>query len=114
MNHPITPPPELVYEWANSCPFEISETDYGYEQAIAEAAAKWAADQQLEAVERYLDRYNTWARVDIDELHEAMRPKAQTLNERARSELALALAEGLITPDSAAIIRIALEEVDHD
>jgi hypothetical protein len=111
MNHPITPTPELVYEWANSCPFEISEIDYGYEQAIAEAAAKWAANQELEACCEWLEQY--CGRWEIPaSLRSARRPK--TLNQRARSELASALAEGSITPDRAAIIRIALEEVDHD
>jgi hypothetical protein len=110
-DHSITPTPELVYEWANSCPFEISETDYGYEQAIAEAAAKWAADQELEACCEWLASRPISVRT-IPELRAARRP--ETLNQRARSELALALAEGSITPDRAAIIRIALEEIDHD
>ena len=111
MNHPITPTPELVYEWANSCPFEISETDYGYEQAIAEAAAKWAADQELEACCEWLGEDGDYL---AQQLRDIRRPKVQTLNQRARSELAAALAGGNITPERAAIIRIALEEIDHD
>jgi hypothetical protein len=47
--HPITPPSELVQEW-------IQEADGGhdprwqeYEQDIADRAAQWSADQELEA-----------------------------------------------------------------
>jgi len=41
--HPITPPPELVQQWYDNmgpiCPFE----------SFAIAAARWGADQELEA-----------------------------------------------------------------
>jgi len=43
-NHPITPPPELVREWAKTCsPYEVP-ADH-----IATEAARWGADQELEA-----------------------------------------------------------------
>jgi hypothetical protein len=80
--HSIIPTPELVYEWANSCPFEVSETDYGYEQAIAEAAAKWAADQELEACCEWMASRPTSER-KIPELRAARRPKPLSLKEQA-------------------------------
>jgi hypothetical protein len=42
--HPITPPPELVEKWGNAAPAFQS-----YGQSIANQAARWGADQELEA-----------------------------------------------------------------
>jgi hypothetical protein len=43
--HPLTPPPELVQQWYNECP-EANEASLLY---IATQAARWGADQELEA-----------------------------------------------------------------
>jgi hypothetical protein len=42
-NHPITPPPELVQQWINEEPGIFAEH-------IANRAAQWGADQELEAL----------------------------------------------------------------
>jgi hypothetical protein len=47
--HPITPPPELVQQWANESPMECSAESWAYELFIAHHAAQWGADQELEA-----------------------------------------------------------------
>jgi hypothetical protein len=46
--HPITPPPELVQQWAREI---YDKTSCGYErdEHIATRAAQWGADQELEA-----------------------------------------------------------------
>jgi hypothetical protein len=45
--HPITPPPELVRQWMERTKYD--EHTWFYESYIAEQAARWGADQELEA-----------------------------------------------------------------
>lgn len=47
--HPITPPPELVCQWASASPLQRSDEYWAYELYIAHHAARWGADQELEA-----------------------------------------------------------------
>jgi hypothetical protein len=64
----------------------------------------------LEACCEWLDRNNQWARVDIDELHDARRPKPPSLKEQALAELAEWENVMDIAPDSP--IRRALEQIN--
>ena len=84
--HPITPPPELVQQWGHDADLsDVPHNDehWEYEQHIATRAARWGAEQELEACCEWLDRNNQWAQVDIDELRDARRPKPPTLKEQA-------------------------------
>ena len=74
--HPITPPPELVKKW-------VAMLEYCEDIDVFTDVAQWGADQELEACCDWLDRNNQWARCDIDELHDARRPKPQSLKEQA-------------------------------
>ena len=111
--HPITPPPDLVARlWREASEGRI----YVDEAPIGEIfnhgvylAYQAGADMELEACVKWVEANAPGYFKTHELLHAFRRPK--TLNQRARSELASALAEGLITPDRAAIIRIALEEV---
>jgi hypothetical protein len=123
MNYPITPTPDLVCEWADSYYFGYSETHYGYEQAIAEAAVKWAyeqrqqeiqaaADAELEACCEWMASRPTSER-KIPELRAARRPKPLSLKEQA-----LALID-LIQGNEKSwdirdldVVRLALETLD--
>lgn len=76
----ITPPSELVQQWflgAKAMPVDQWVTD------VATQAARWGADQELEACCEWLDRNNQWARCDIDELRDGRRPKPLSLKEQA-------------------------------
>jgi len=53
--HPITPPPELVQQWANESPMECSAESWAYEMFIAHRAAQWGANQELEACIEWLE-----------------------------------------------------------
>jgi hypothetical protein len=45
--HPITPPPELVEQWANdSVPMKANAIGKDWEIAFASRAAQWGADQR--------------------------------------------------------------------
>ena len=78
--HPITPPPELVEQWLNS------EEGQMYEDWVAIEAARWGADQELEAMLAELkalhlpDGYAA-------RLRTARRPQPQSLKQQALAAL---------------------------
>jgi len=79
MEHPITPPPELVQQWANESPMECSAESWAYELFIAHHAAQWGADQELEACCEWLEKEREhlgWAyRLNPQTIRAARRPK---------------------------------------
>ena len=108
--HPITPPPELVEKWANHSASVHREngTYKQHEFAIATQAARWGADQELEAMLAELkalhlpDDYVVAAK-----LRAARRPKPPSLKEQALERLELAKKYVDVEP-----IRRALEALD--
>jgi hypothetical protein len=113
--HPITPPPELVKQWAISSPMQHSDELWSYELFIAHQAARWGADQELNECCKWLPNLPPWS---ADDLHKHRRPKPPNLKEQALE--ALMKADGADHPvpvlvlslDEAAVIRRALEELD--
>jgi len=77
--HPITPPPELVQQWIENAANPDYESDY--EQAIATQAARWGADQELEACCEWLQQRDYYT--PFNQLRTARRPKAPSLKEQA-------------------------------
>jgi hypothetical protein len=79
--HPITPPPELVHQWADML---SSRSDH----AVFSLAARWGADQELEACAEWVHEKfkRTLFRVS-DDLRAARRPKPPTLKEQALNAL---------------------------
>ena len=72
--HPITPPPELVQQW-------INEEDGLTAEHIATQAARWGADQELEACIAWMAGQDwTWTKA---QLRAARRPKPPSLKEQA-------------------------------
>jgi hypothetical protein len=103
------PPRELVEQWASEKCYD--ERDWLYELHIANRAAQWGADQELEACCEWLDRNNQWAKVDLDELRDGRRPKPLSLKEQA-----LALLDKAEDPswdiNDFSIVRKALEQLN--
>ena len=91
-NHPITPPPDLLHQWATEYWGNPGESIGEGEKYIAIQAARWGADQELEACCEWLGDapvvYN-----DNDDLHpgsylrDARRPKPPSLKEQAMAQL---------------------------
>jgi hypothetical protein len=81
MTDPITPPPELVQEWACASPIQHNDESWAYELFIAHRAAQWGADQELEACCEWLNYfgYSGLGR----ELPAARRPKPPSLKEQS-------------------------------
>ena len=111
--HPITPPPELVQHWflgAKAMPVDQWVTD------VANHAARWGADQELEACCEWL--MAGWDDVLADKLRAARRPKPPSLKERALKILeeepeADDMKELIVfDTDQVNIIRRALEQLD--
>ncbi len=80
--HRITPPPSLVEQWCR---------EYGIEQLstlacfIADKAAEWGADQELELCCEWLT-VNDYDFIPLD-LHAARRPKPPSLKQQALETL---------------------------
>jgi hypothetical protein len=103
--HPITPPPELVHQWADML---ASRSD----QAIFTMAAQWGADQELEACCEWLECNYNYPQVNHP-LRAARRPEPPSLKEQALEALeALPTPAGQVTADRLATIRRALEALD--
>ena len=82
--HPITPPPELVEQWLESTRSDdcIGAYPPDYEFDIATQAARWGADQELEACCEWLKGH--WLNAD---LRAHRRPKPPSLKEQALEAL---------------------------
>lgn len=104
--HPITPPPELVHQWADMLAS-------GSGQAVFAMAARWGADQELEAICDWLDHGQTGHL--IHPLLCARRPKPPSLKEQALELARPAGTEGAhvtFGPEELELIRRALEALD--
>ena len=112
LHHPITPPPELVKQWLEDGP----ENDgFGISNHIATQAARWGADQELEACCEWLREQLGEDRWEIPVcLRAARRPKPPSLKAQALQALAH-LENGahcsMDTTESAHYIRRALESL---
>jgi hypothetical protein len=76
--HPITPPPKLVQQWA-------SMFEYHPDEKVFSEVARWGADQELEACCMWITREKSV--LIAEELGIARRPKLPTLKEQALAAL---------------------------
>jgi hypothetical protein len=104
MDHPITPPPELVQQW-----YDNMGPDPGSFESFAIAAARWGADVELDACCGYMQHedFHGFAR----ELRAARRPKLPSLKEQALEALG-GLEKRWDLQCNLAAIRQALEQLD--
>ncbi len=106
MTDSITPPPELVQEWAtvNGTHYEDLATLC---RQVAIQAAQWGADQELEACIGWVAVESIAA---ATELRAWRRPKPPSLKEQALTALTrYTTGETILTNDSVDTIRRALE-----
>jgi hypothetical protein len=103
-DHPITPPPELVQQWRNEEPYE----------GLLSRAAQWGADQELEACCEWIAAY-PWLdhpELLIKQLRAIRRPKPPSLKEQALAVIENSAICDHLSPEHAAILRRALEQLD--
>jgi hypothetical protein len=107
--HPIAPPPELVRHWSR---FQGDTDPEALWFRIANEAAQWGADQELEACVKWLE----WNHSDLlsRDLRAARRPKPPSLKEQAIAALDDAVMRGdcITVSDALPTIRRALEQLD--
>jgi hypothetical protein len=116
-DHPTTPPTELVQQWVaeiwhEGTPVQVSASDIH----IATQAARWGADQELEACLQWFSAFycmETWMQKDLEKFRAARRPKPPSLKELALARLTsleeLAESMGHSPNDT---IRRAVEQLD--
>ena len=105
--HPITPPPELVEDWIEIAkPLPQRPPNPG---DLADLAARWGADQELEACCEALRQKGVpaWSM-----LRSCRRPKPPSLKEQALLAIDVAVADDRLSPDVSNIVRRALEQLD--
>ena len=76
MEHPITPPPELVQQWFKQA-HESADPDnqLSYCDFIATAAAQWGSDRELEACCKHIGDWFAIPEYRRAELRAARRPR---------------------------------------
>jgi hypothetical protein len=117
-DHPITPPPELVQQWIGEffgC--KVSGELASSEQFLANRAAQWGADQELEACCEEMKSLPNPLGIPFGEmasnaLRAARRPKPPSLKEQALDELCISFDRGYLKKEAADTIRRALEQLD--
>lgn len=82
--HPITPPPELVVEWADTI-YQQTECDDQRDLYIATQAARWGADQEFEVCCGLIENdpccgTKFQRRILVRKLREVRRPKPVNVN----------------------------------
>jgi hypothetical protein len=117
--HPITPPPELVSDWRLApeytdglCKTTMVTTTVDRLQHIATQAARWGADQELEACCEWV-RSSMFIDFDGHEvLRTARRPKPPSLKKQALLVIDIAVADDRLSAVVADAIRRALEQLN--
>ena len=111
-DHPITPPPELVQQWIEQGVSRPPSADYM--TCFATLAARWGADQELEACCEWVEKtLPSWAPHTLNEqLRIARRPKPPSLKEQALIELGAVYNRDKIDDVTYDTIRLALEQLD--
>lgn len=106
--HPITPPPELVQQWMHEASGQPPGPDA---RVIATQAARWGADQELEACCEWLSNRSSLT----ERLRTVRRPKPPSLKEQALEQLKCVDSDlrqhGIINTD---FIRRALETLPDE
>jgi hypothetical protein len=103
IDHPITPPPELLQQWiqqGRNCIIELDAL-----KAFATQVARWGADQELEECCKYITGQGKWFATPefrLAELRAARRPKPPSVSERLRQ-----------VEDLAADAMAALRYIEH-
>ena len=110
---PITPPDELFNQWFDNWRKSIDLQTTSFDFYVAIQAARWGADQELEACVEWLQDPDL--NVDTYKLCAARRPKPPRLKEQALSlvpESGGIAMKRTFSPDELLIIRRALEALD--
>jgi hypothetical protein len=106
----------LVEEWGKTVLIDYSDTHWGYEQILCAMAARWGADQELEACLLLVGDGRRENLSQVIALRAARRPKPPSLKEQTLGALGRFSGNGHTRADEMAqdfdLIRRALEALD--
>lgn len=105
--HPITPPPDLVYRLRDDAPYGNLDGGTKRELHLIDAAYRAGADQELEACCKWLPKLPPWSGND---LRKHRRPKPPSLKEQAL-EAQRRMWSGASNHDDWDLVRRALEQL---
>jgi hypothetical protein len=111
----LTPPPELVQQWCYQDGDAIRTSPRWY-QILCAKAARWGADQELEACCEYIADHGKWFATPefrLAELRTARRPQPPSLKEQAL-EAQQRMWDGKSTHADWGLVRRALEALPND
>ena len=109
--HPIVPPLELREQWYASADGNSEDVI----EAVANQAARWGADQELEACCTWLNGNDPYEQSYPRMLRAARRPKPPSLKEQALDALREAESTGCLHVNGRSdLIRKALEALSND
>ena len=106
--HPITPPLALIDQWWDEAK-QNAKYDEPIGPLVAIQAARWGADQELEACAEWLDQ-STVGMADL--LRAARRPKPPSLKEQALNVIKRKRPNQVFSGEEQDTIRRALEALD--
>jgi hypothetical protein len=106
--HPIQPGSELRQLWAQQAQQLTPRDPVAWMQHVSIKASQWGADVQLKETLEYIKTNYQWADEDLEEVHDAMRPKPLTKQQKALLALDAAVADGRLSPEVVAVVREAL------
>jgi hypothetical protein len=112
--HLITPPPELVQQWASEWMRSEAAWPVCRDNFIATQAAQWGADQELKACCNWFQDFytlETWMERDLKAFRAARRHKPPSLVQRALHILGT---HGNLSCAEHYTIRRALEALPND
>jgi hypothetical protein len=105
--NPITPPAELIHQWVHRDP-----GDDGFLERLANKAAQWGADRELEACCALLDDFNTHHL--IEPLRSRRRPQPLSLKAQALKELSDIYNDDKMDDHAYDTLRRALKQLSDD
>ena len=116
--HPITPPPELRRQWLDNDDFpfvagtnNLLSITKDRLNSVMDQAARWGADQELEACCEWLECNYNYPQVNHP-LRAARRPRSPSLKEQALAVIENSAICDHLSPRDSATIRRALEALD--
>jgi hypothetical protein len=112
-NCPITPPPELVKQWCYEDRDEVATSPRWF-HIVCTKAARWGADQELEACCEHIAGPGKWfanPQFRLDELRAARRPKPPSLKEQSLKHLEVMERDGHYLPEIISDLRRAIESL---
>lgn len=112
--HPITPPPELIQHWlGNYFGCIVSGELSPSENFLATQAARWGADQELDACCAWVSQWRCMVGGNRPEigLRATRRPQPQSLKELNLKHLEVMERDGHYLPEIIADLRRAIESL---